>query len=1158
MPVATACPKCQTRYNLPDTSQGKNVRCKKCNSLFLVGASGPGPNPAAKQTPAKGEDKSAGRAAPPPAKKGNGVVIGVLAVAAVLLIGCTGLIGGAAYFFWPSKPEPEVARRDPGAELFNEMSKGLNKDMLVPKIEDGNVVVPNPVKGQPPIKLPDLPIDVAKVPDQVKPPVAEQIPDVFKPDPKVPVEPRRVFKDEQLVNSFALSADGATLVAGIGYHDKGAIKAWDIAGGQEKIAVPLKGSAIHVAITPDGKTVAAIVNEGASTHEVRFFDLAAGTQTSAIKREKFFFRTLAYSPDGKTLAASTVANVNQNPTGFNFREVTTIRLYNAATGQQQKALEDVHRSGLRSMAFTADGKTLFTAGNADTVNGSTAGGEVKAWDLATDTARAVFQGLPSNISNAALSSDAKLVAAAYTILPNRGEAKLWETESGKELRAFNTGGKGASAVALSPDSKLLAVGDWDYKVRCFDVATGKDYGGFAVKSAPKQLAFTPDGKSLLIQETRWVELWDLAAARPLAVPEDRFAKLRRPNENKTPPPVTKVDPPKPAESPKPDPVKPKMEEKPVAKAEPPAKPSMKPDPAPPEAKRKPVPAEADLAAALKLIQDLFKEDYAKSALADKRALADKLSQQAQETKDDPAARFVLLRESRDLYAQSGNLPESLRAVDALTREFEVSGPALKAEVIEKTTPANAADAKAVVEAALPLLDEAIAADDLDAAARITAAALAAARKSQSVPLVGQVQSRSKELDKLKASFEKVQAAREALKKNADDPEANLAVGKHLCFVKGDWDKGLPYLAKGSDEKIKSLAQKDLAIPTDTAKQLELADAWYDLAASQDVKVPLQMRALRWYREAGPQVSGLSKTKVDKRLAELEKIAESRTDRTRIFAEIRRAIAARTVKKWPIVGGGFAQQTFEDIPADGAILVGFRYTTTGNGQYPGVVQPIWLTPKGQVYGKVYGAPERGAVAQEVKAKPGYAVGAVYTRGGGGFDAFKPIFMKMTDTGLDPKDKYDGPHIGGMGGSEGTFGGDGGFIVGLHGKLGNQGKMEAISLVSIAPGPPPDQTTMDAPKPGVPQMQPPAGTGKAGLTRDNVARIQLGMTEAEATAILGKPTSTQTPLKGIRRVFWEPNDKDKKYFLGVFRGGKLTNADHWWRTNDPQGLPDLTGK
>jgi zinc-ribbon domain/SmpA / OmlA family len=37
MPIQIACPKCSKSYNLADTMQGKNVKCKNCANVFLVG-----------------------------------------------------------------------------------------------------------------------------------------------------------------------------------------------------------------------------------------------------------------------------------------------------------------------------------------------------------------------------------------------------------------------------------------------------------------------------------------------------------------------------------------------------------------------------------------------------------------------------------------------------------------------------------------------------------------------------------------------------------------------------------------------------------------------------------------------------------------------------------------------------------------------------------------------------------------------------------------------------------------------------------------------------------------------------------------------------------------------------------------------------------------
>src|SRR5205823_4024435 len=60
------------------------------------------------------------------------------------------------------------------------------------------------------------------------------------------------------------------------------------------------------------------------------------------------------------------------------------------------------------------------------------------------------------------------------------------------------------------------------------------------------------------------------------------------------------------------------------------------------AKRLPVPAKAAQARAEELIRDIFKDDLAAAKEpADKSKLAGYLLQQGKETKDDPAARYVL-------------------------------------------------------------------------------------------------------------------------------------------------------------------------------------------------------------------------------------------------------------------------------------------------------------------------------------------------------------------------------------------------------------------------------------------------------------------------------------------------------------------------------------
>src|SRR5262249_29332722 len=152
----------------------------------------------------------------------------------------------------------------------------------------------------------------------------------------------------------------------------------------------------------------------------------------------------------------------------------------------------------------------------------------------------------------------------------------------------------------------------------------------------------------------------------------------------------------------------------------------------------------------KLIRDLFKEEYAKRKAADRLALAAQLLDKARETDDDPVARFVLLSEARDLAAQGGDAVAVLAAIDELAQEYTIK--ALEMKVTSLTAAGRNAHTpaanKVLAESSLALIEEAVAADNLEAAERLASLADAAAHKTTHVALVTQVQARDKELKEI--------------------------------------------------------------------------------------------------------------------------------------------------------------------------------------------------------------------------------------------------------------------------------------------------------------------------------------------------------------------------------------------------------------------------
>jgi hypothetical protein len=127
-----------------------------------------------------------------------------------------------------------------------------------------------------------------------------------------------------------------------------------------------------------------------------------------------------------------------------------------------------------------------------------------------------------------------------------------------------------------------------------------------------------------------------------------------------------------------------------------------------------------------------------------------------------------------------------------------------------------------------------------------------------------------------------------LETKPDDPEANEAVGKFLCFVKSDWERGLPHLAKSKDQKLRDTAgyemgslelpkEKDSPLTGATfdfgeeaAPELIKGDNWWELTKKyKDVEFrSIMNRALWRYRQALSKVDEARKKKLLDRISKV--------------------------------------------------------------------------------------------------------------------------------------------------------------------------------------------------------------------------------------------------------------------------------------------------
>jgi hypothetical protein len=294
----------------------------------------------------------------------------------------------------------------------------------------------------------------------------------------------------------------------------------------------------------------------------------------------------------------------------------------------------------------------------------------------------------------------------------------------------------------------------------------------------------------------------------------------------------------------------------------------------PEPPPRPVPSAQAQVKVLSDIRQLFKSDFdAAASNPDKaRQLGSQLLKEAGETKDDPVAQYVLYSQARDLAVDASDVGLFTRAVAELGKRFTGDIITMQVECLQKMAkrPRPVAANAAFAKKALQVAQEAIHHDKFAEADLLLEAGKEMARRGRDSPHVKEAVALGHSMETMKQYYLRAQAAEKTLAAKPDDRQANLIRGKYLCLVRNDWVAGLPLLAKSGDPTFKKLADAEAAAASTATQPLAMGDLWWDSSNAVDEELQrfFRERAAAWYHLALPNLSGLHKTRVDRRLQDL--------------------------------------------------------------------------------------------------------------------------------------------------------------------------------------------------------------------------------------------------------------------------------------------------
>ena len=339
-----------------------------------------------------------------------------------------------------------------------------NESILYLRIT-GQVTPAMPLNGK---KLADGEIETIRkwIDAGAPPPAPGEV--VAKAAPAIPdIKPRtRVLP---LISALAYRPDGKMLALGTFKE----VRLVDTETGKVVATLPGEAEDVRaVAFSPDGKLLAAAGGLPARRGEVKIWDVEKRALLQTIAGHADCIYAVEFAPDGKSVATA----------GYD----KLIKLWDVDSGKELRTLKD-HIDAVYALAFTPDGKRLVSA---------SADRGVKVWDVASGERLYTLSEATDGLNTLAVDPAGKRVAAAGLDRTIR----VWSLgeKNGTLLNSLIAHEDAILQLAWSPDGKYLISSSADKEVKVFKADDLTLVKTWHQPDWALSLAFAPDGKTFAV------------------------------------------------------------------------------------------------------------------------------------------------------------------------------------------------------------------------------------------------------------------------------------------------------------------------------------------------------------------------------------------------------------------------------------------------------------------------------------------------------------------------------------------------------------------------------------------------------------------------------------------------------------------------------------